>query len=48
AKVTPVKKIENYHLSNQRPITEKIKDKLTAITENKEPKYQHWIYTINY
>lgn len=47
AKVTPVKKIENYHLSNQRPITEKIKEKLTAITENKEPKYQHWVYTID-
>ncbi|BAZ44822.1 branched-chain amino acid aminotransferase [Chondrocystis sp. NIES-4102] len=48
AKITPVKQIENYHLSNQRPITEKIKQKLTAITENKETQYQHWVYTVDY
>ena len=30
AKVTPVKRIESYHLSTQRPITEKIKHKLTG------------------
>lgn len=47
AKVTPVKRIESYHLSTQRPITEKIKHKLTAITKNQEPKYQDWIFTIN-
>jgi branched-chain amino acid aminotransferase len=47
AKVTPVKQIENYHLSTNRPITEKIKQKLTAITENKEVKYQNWIYQVD-
>lgn len=47
AKVTPVKRIESYHLSTQRPITEKIKHKLTAITKNQEPKYQDWIFTID-
>ena len=47
AKVTPVKRIESYHLSTQRPITEKIKHKLTAITKNQEPKYQDWISTID-
>lgn len=47
AKVTPVKQIENYHLSADRPITEKIKSKLTAITKNQEPKYQDWVYTID-
>ena len=47
AKVTPVKRIESYHLSSNRPITEKIKNKLTAITKNQEPKYQDWIYTID-
>ena len=47
AKVTPVKKIENYQLSNTRPITEQIKQKLTAITENKEPNYQDWVYVID-
>ena len=47
AKVTPVKRIESYHLSSNRPITEKIKDKLTAITKNQEPKYRDWIYTVD-
>ncbi len=47
AKVTPVKQVENYHLPTDRPITEKIKSKLTAITKNQEPKYQEWIYTID-
>lgn len=47
AKVTPVKRIESYHLSTNRPITEKIKHKLTAITKNQEPKYQDWIFTID-
>ena len=46
AKITPVKSIENYLLSNERPITEKLKDKLTAITENREAKYQDWVYQI--
>ena len=47
AKVTPVKRIESYHLSTNRPITEKLKDKLTAITKNQEPKYRDWIYTVD-
>ena len=47
AKVTPVKQIESYHLSTNRPVTQKIKDKLTAITQNKDEKYQDWIYKID-
>jgi branched-chain amino acid aminotransferase len=47
AKITPVKRIENYHLSSDRPITEKLKQKLTAITENKEPNYQDWVFAID-
>lgn len=47
AKVTPVKQIENYYFASEGIITEKIKAKLTAITNNQEPKYQDWIYTIN-
>ncbi|AOY79891.1 MULTISPECIES: branched-chain amino acid transaminase [Moorena] len=46
AKITPVKRIENYHLSPNRPITEKLKDTLAAITENREPKYKDWVYTV--
>ena len=47
AKITPVKQIENYHLSPNRSITEKIRQKLTAITENKDPKYQDWVFAID-
>ena len=47
AKVTPVKRIESYQLSTNRPITEKIKHKLTSITKNQEPDYQEWIYTVD-
>lgn len=47
AKVTPVKRVENYHLPQDKIITTKIKEKLTAITENKEPKYQDWITVID-
>jgi branched-chain amino acid aminotransferase len=47
AKVSPVKQIENYPLSTNRPITELLRDKLTAITENREPKYQDWVYRVS-
>ncbi|MBW4487303.1 MAG: branched-chain amino acid transaminase [Trichocoleus desertorum ATA4-8-CV12] len=47
AKITPVKRVENYHLSTERPITEKLRDKLTAITENRDPNYQDWVFPIS-
>lgn len=47
AKITPVKQIENYHLSTNRPITEKIRKKLTNITENKDSQYQDWVFPID-
>ncbi|NCJ05459.1 branched-chain amino acid transaminase [Synechococcales cyanobacterium C] len=46
AKITPVKQIENYPLPTIRPITDKLRAKLTAITENRDPEYQHWVYVI--
>jgi branched-chain amino acid aminotransferase len=46
AKVTPVRRIENYELSSVRPITEKLRDKLTAITENRDPDYKDWVNVI--
>ncbi|HEY9637823.1 MAG TPA: branched-chain amino acid transaminase [Coleofasciculaceae cyanobacterium] len=46
AKITPVKRIEGYQLPQSRPITEKLKEKLTAITENREPNYQDWVFVI--
>jgi branched-chain amino acid aminotransferase len=46
AKITPVKQIEIYKLPGDRPITDKIREVLTAVTENREPKYQDWVYKI--
>ena len=46
AKVSPVKRIESYELPKSRPITEKLREKLVAITENREPKYKDWVNTI--
>lgn len=46
AKITPVKKIENYQLSTTRPITEKLMEKLSAVTENRDPNYKHWVYPV--
>lgn len=47
AKISPVNRIENYDLPTSRPITEKLKEKLTAITENRESNYRDWIYPIS-
>jgi branched-chain amino acid aminotransferase len=47
AKITPVRKIENYNLSPERPITHKLKDKLAAITENRDPDYKDWVCAIS-
>ncbi len=46
AKVTPVKQIENYHFSGAKPITNKLRDKLTSITENRDSDYQDWVFKI--
>ncbi len=46
AKITPVRRIENYNLSTNGPITQKLRQKLTAITENRDPNYQNWISVV--
>ncbi|MGK7891145.1 MAG: branched-chain amino acid transaminase [Leptolyngbyaceae cyanobacterium] len=46
AKITPVKRIENFELKRDRPITTQLKEKLAAITENRDPNYRHWVTTI--
>jgi len=47
AKVTPVKRVETYTLAQHRPIMEKIKDKLMAITENRDEQYKDWVSVIS-
>ncbi|MDX2242611.1 MAG: branched-chain amino acid transaminase [Leptolyngbyaceae cyanobacterium bins.302] len=46
AKVTPVKRVESYTLPSDRPITNLLHDKLTAITENRDAQYQDWVFKI--
>jgi branched-chain amino acid aminotransferase len=46
AKITPVKKIERFELPESKPITDRLKEKLTAITENKDSDYKDWVYSI--
>ena len=46
AKITPVKRIEMYDLKPDRPITDRLRDQVTAITENRDPKYKDWVFTI--
>ncbi|WP_107671102.1 branched-chain amino acid transaminase [Cyanothece sp. BG0011] len=47
AKIAPVKQIETFKLSSHRPMTEKLRDKLFAITENKDPQYADWVYVVD-
>jgi branched-chain amino acid aminotransferase len=46
ARISPVKRIEGYELPQQRPISELLKTKLTAITEKRDPNYREWVDTI--
>ncbi len=46
AKITSVKQIETQHLSIHRPITDKLREKLIAITENRSPDHADWCYKI--
>jgi len=46
ARITPVSRIENYKYGSDRPITTKLRDKLTAITENRDPQYQDWVFVV--
>ncbi|TAE37703.1 MAG: branched-chain amino acid transaminase [Oscillatoriales cyanobacterium] len=47
AKITPINRVENYQLPKNRPITEKILDKLTGIIENRDSKYKEWVFAIS-
>lgn len=47
AKIAPISRIENYVLPADRPITLKLQEKLTAITENRASEYQDWVFPIS-
>ena len=46
ARVTPVRRIESNDLSSHRPVMERLRDRLTAITEGRDPSYDHWVTRI--
>lgn len=46
AKIAPVKRVESYTLPSDRPITTKLRETLTAITENRDPQYKDWVFPI--
>ena len=46
AKITPIKQIESTELGVERPIMEKLKSKLIAITEGRSKDYDRWVTRI--
>ncbi|MGK7945844.1 MAG: branched-chain amino acid transaminase [Microcystaceae cyanobacterium] len=46
AKIAPVKQIENFKLSEDRPITKTLQEKLTAITNHQDSQYQDWVTVV--
>ncbi|MCJ2542272.1 branched-chain amino acid transaminase [Thermostichus vulcanus] len=48
AKITPVRQIEQYQMPANRPITEQLRQKLAAITENRDPDYPHWVKVVRF
>ncbi|MBM5823842.1 MAG: branched-chain amino acid transaminase [Cyanobacteria bacterium M_surface_10_m2_119] len=43
AKVTPVRRVESTDLPAARPVMERIRERLTAITEGRDSAYDHWV-----
>jgi branched-chain amino acid aminotransferase len=46
AKITPIRQIESTVLCNDRPMMQSLKSKLVAITEGRDPAYEHWVTRI--
>ena len=46
AKVTPVRRIESTDLPSHRPVMDRLRDRLTAITEGRDSAYDHWVTRI--
>ena len=47
AKVTPIRQIESTVLNANRPVMDALKAKLVAITEGRDPAYEHWVTRIS-
>ena len=46
AKVTPVRRVESTDLTGHRPVMTAIRERLTAITEGRDPTYDNWVTRI--
>lgn len=46
ARITPVQRIESTVLPESRPVTEELRGRLTAITENRDSHYSQWVVSI--
>jgi branched-chain amino acid aminotransferase len=46
ARITPVRCVETTELPNKRPLMERLRDRITAITEGRDPSYEHWVTRI--
>jgi len=47
AKVTPVRRVESTELATFRPVMDTLRERLTAITEARDPKFEHWVTRVN-
>lgn len=47
AKVTPVRRVESTELATHRPVMDTLRERLTAITEARDPKFEHWVTRVN-
>jgi len=46
ARITPVRCVETTKLPTKRPIMERLRDRITAITEGRDPSYERWVTRI--
>jgi branched-chain amino acid aminotransferase len=44
--VTPVRRVESTELATERPVMQAIRERLTAITEGRDPAFDHWVTRI--
>lgn len=46
ARITPVRCVETTELPTTRPVMERLRDRITTITEGRDPEYEHWVTRI--
>ena len=47
AKITPIRQIESTTLNTHRPVMDELKRRLVAITEGRDPDFEHWVTRIS-